>query len=109
MNKTTASIVFRPNPNDPDQKILQEYLKNTKEGISVTSLEVLKRTLLALAVLEHGKPDPGLAMENIIELHKAIDRIYVEYHFAGINLPNIGTTTWGFNQSQSIFSNSASS
>ena len=88
--------MYRPDPSNPNELALQQYIKSKNDGIGAVILEAVMMVLLPKAILSMGKPDPAKAMKSILALSHEIDEIYVEYALAGLPLPSM-SRVYGFN------------
>jgi hypothetical protein len=92
MAKKYASVVYKPDPDEPDDLRLQKYLIGQRGGVSNGLLECAKTFYLPIAIIESGETDPNLAVksvESVLDLNRQIDLIYARCSMAGIRLSEI--------------------
>lgn len=92
MAKKYASVVFRPDPGEPNDLLLHKYLSNQKSGVSNGFLECAKKFYLPIAMIESGETSQNLAVksvESVLDLNRQIDLIYARCAMAGIQLSEI--------------------
>lgn len=98
MTKKYASIVFRPDPDEPDDLRLQKYLSGYRGGVSNGILECAKKFHLPIAIIESGETDLSLevkSVESVLDLNRQIDLIYARCAMAGIRLSEILPRNYG--------------